>query len=203
MIGGIAAVSAAAAALELDSVQAGQFLFSRPSVAGAIFGIMGGDFLSGVQLGLCMELLTIDQVPVGGYVPPSGVVGAACAFALHRWAGFDSGYSFLLGFILAKLYPFVEIKMRQERSSWNARLESATETDASAAGGWVAKALAQQAALVFVFVFSGICLAVCAGGAAWLAMPAKIKPAFMTAYRVAPWLGLAALTAALLPRRGN
>ena len=41
-----------AALLELDTTYAGQWLISRPIIAGPLFGLITGDLMAGIQVGV-------------------------------------------------------------------------------------------------------------------------------------------------------
>jgi len=196
-------ICAAAAAIELDVVQAGQIFLSRPSVAGLLCGIIGGDFVTGLQLGLCMELLTLDHVPVGGYVPPSGVIGAACAFLLARYAGFEGGYAFMLGFLAAWLFGLVETRLRHERSKWNPVIEREVLENPDALSKWVRRGFLQQFAAAFLFCVAAFFVLREIGWLGWELLPARLRPAFSMAYRIVPWIGIAALASLLMPRKAG
>jgi len=63
----------------MDLVTFPQALFSRPLIAGAGAGFLLGDPLTGVQVGLVLELFALDVLPVGAARYPdygAGVVGA-------------------------------------------------------------------------------------------------------------------------------
>ena len=48
-----------------------QFMISRPIVAGPLIGLALGDPYTGLTAGALLELLWIDRIPVGPYVPPN------------------------------------------------------------------------------------------------------------------------------------
>jgi PTS system mannose-specific IIC component len=48
-----------------------QFMISRPIVAGPLIGLALGDPYTGLTAGAFLELLWIDRIPVGPYVPPN------------------------------------------------------------------------------------------------------------------------------------
>ena len=72
-----------AALLELDTTYAGQWLISRPIIAGPLFGLITGDLMAGIQVGVFAELLFVDISPLGGIIPPSGVMTAAIPMILY------------------------------------------------------------------------------------------------------------------------
>lgn len=203
MMPGVLSVAAAAALVDLDAVQFGQFTFARPTVAGALLGVLGGDFMTGLQLGVAMELMNLDQVPVGGYVPPDGTIGAACAFGLCRYFGFAGGYAFFIGFALAKMFSPIEMKMRAHRSLWNAPVTAQVVKDPGALGGWILKGMVQQFAVCLIFMLSAVYAAGNIGGVFWALLPQKLHAAFFISYRLVPWIGLTALAYQLYPRKGT
>jgi len=64
----------------LDRV-AVQIMISRPVVAGPLMGLILGDMLTGLVTGALLELLWIDRIPVGSYVPPHDTFVAILATA--------------------------------------------------------------------------------------------------------------------------
>ena len=64
----------------LDRV-AVQVMVSRPVVAGPMVGLVLGDALTGLLAGALLELLWIDRIPIGPYVPPHDTFVAVLATA--------------------------------------------------------------------------------------------------------------------------
>ena len=62
----------------LDRV-AVQVMVSRPVVAGPLIGLVLGDALTGLLAGAILELLWIDRIPIGPYVPPHDTFVAVLA----------------------------------------------------------------------------------------------------------------------------
>lgn len=81
--------------LALDATSVGQFMFSRPLVAGTLAGWLLGDAALGLQIGAILELFQLAGVPAGGArVPESGpasVVAVAVAIAAAGPAGLALG----------------------------------------------------------------------------------------------------------------
>jgi mannose/fructose/N-acetylgalactosamine-specific phosphotransferase system component IIC len=73
-------------ALALDATSVGQFMLSRPLVAGAIAGWALGDTPLGLGIGALLELYLLVSFPSGGARFPEGatatVVAVACASAI-------------------------------------------------------------------------------------------------------------------------
>lgn len=105
--------------LVLDSVQACQFLFSRPFFAGIILGLANGCPIEGAVMGLLFDLLYSFAIPVGGSIPPNGLAGIAAASIAFGSAGFSEPMAFFYGMLFAWLYSLADNKIRIIRSSWN------------------------------------------------------------------------------------
>lgn len=69
--------------LGLDGTAVGQFMLSRPIVAGALTGWLVGDPVRGVVVGMILELYLLVSVPSGGArfpeAAPATVVAVACS----------------------------------------------------------------------------------------------------------------------------
>lgn len=76
-------VTALGGLLGLDATGVGQFMVSRPLVAGALTGWLLGDVALGVTIGVVLELYLLVSFPTGGARFPEGatatVVAVACA----------------------------------------------------------------------------------------------------------------------------
>lgn len=76
-------VSALGGLLGLDGTAVGQFMASRPLVAGALAGWLMGDAALGVAIGAVLELYLLVSFPTGGARFPEGatatVIAVACA----------------------------------------------------------------------------------------------------------------------------
>lgn len=188
---------ALAAFLELDAVYAGQFLLSRPVVAGTLLGVLCGDIKTGVQLGIWTEFLMLDQLPVGGYVPPSGGVCVASAFIMAYLCMLPVSFSFLLGIIIGKAYSHMESRLRTWRNSWNQAIEQAVQREPGALNFWMAKSIAVQFAAGFVFIWLGVQLLSLAGAYIWPRLPEELCSAVDLAYFAVPWIGMASLVLTL------
>ena len=106
-----------AALLELDTTYAFQTLISRPIISGPLFGLFTGDLAAGVQVGIFAELLFTDITPLGGIVPPSGLITAAIAMILYS-LGIELYFGFFLGIIVAILFSFFDTFLRKTRFKW-------------------------------------------------------------------------------------
>ena len=193
-------LSALTALLELDSVYAGQFLFARPLVLGTLLGWLCGDIKTGVQLGIWTELLLLDQLPVGGYVPLSGGVCAASAFMLSYLCMLPVSLSFLLGIVMGKLYSLLETKLRAWRGAWNAAIEKQAAENPDSLNWWMAKSLGLQFASCFVFLLLSVQMFSLAGGKIWEFLPRELQNAVDLGYFAVPWIGTTVLIVSLYSR---
>ena len=68
--------------LALDGTSVGQFMVSRPLVAGALVGWLLGDPATGVAVGAILELYLLVSFPTGGSRFPEGATATVVAVAL-------------------------------------------------------------------------------------------------------------------------
>lgn len=90
----------------LDRVAAGQFLLSRPLVAAPLTGLLLGDPLVGLQVGVLIELLWLGRLPVGAAVPPDDTQVAIAATVMTLFLGrtlHADGHELLLLCVLTSL----------------------------------------------------------------------------------------------------
>jgi len=135
MFNELIAFSLLAAFMELDTVYAGQFMVSRPVIAGPILGLVAGNPGAGIIMGLWFELLYAGNVPVGSTIPPSGVISAAAAIALADMFGVPLPSAFLAGLLAGWLFSTLEEKMRKLRSGWAVHIAEQTKSVFLPAGG--------------------------------------------------------------------
>jgi PTS system mannose-specific IIC component len=89
----------------LDLASMLQGLFSRPLVAGAVAGLILNDPMTGLRIGVTLELFALDVLPVGASRYPdygAATVAAVAAGAGESWTA-ALGPSVLLGLLLAHL----------------------------------------------------------------------------------------------------
>ncbi len=91
--------------LALDGTSLGQFMISRPLVAGALTGWMVGDPVLGLLIGGILEVYFISIFPVGGAEFPEGgppaLVAVATGVAISGPAGVAAGA--VLGLLLSRV----------------------------------------------------------------------------------------------------
>jgi mannose/fructose/N-acetylgalactosamine-specific phosphotransferase system component IIC len=68
-------------ALALDATTAGQFMLSRPLVAGALTGWLLGDVATGLSVGAILEMYLLVSFPSGGARFPDGTTATVVAVA--------------------------------------------------------------------------------------------------------------------------
>jgi PTS system mannose-specific IIC component len=78
MFGNILLVSVIGSLLCLDRVFV-QAMISRPVVIAPLVGLMLHNFYAGLVIGAVMELIWIDRLPIGTYIPPNDSLAAVLA----------------------------------------------------------------------------------------------------------------------------
>ena len=181
-----------AALLELDTTYAFQTLVSRPIMAGPLFGLLTGDVMAGLQVGIFAELFLSDISPLGGIIPPSGVVAVAVPMILH-FLGIELYFGFFFGMIAAILYSFLEAFLRKTRFKWLVFLEEKIVHHPTDIKRIIAAALLLSFSMTFVFVSLMTWFSANFLFAAFPYLTPKIHFALRLAYSAVPWIGLTAL----------
>lgn len=181
-----------AALLELDTTYAFQLLVSRPIIVGPLLGLLTGNALIGLQVGIFAELLFSDISPLGGIIPPSGVVAAALPIILYA-SGIEVYFGFFLGILAAFGYSFLDAFLRKTRFTWLVFSEKAIYQKPATLSRIIMLALLSSFLMTFVFLslVSWISIQIL-----WITMPhitQKMHLAFQLAYSAVPWIGLATL----------
>lgn len=181
-----------AALLELDTTYVGQLTFSRPIIAGPIFGLITGDLMAGVQVGVFTELLFVDISPLGGIIPPSGVMCSAIALILYS-LGIELYFGFFLGVLAAIAYGHLDKWMRKARMKKMVFLEKNAAKNPTAFTRTVIMLIisAFLLNLIFISICAWICTQLMYNIVAYI--PLKSYAAFKFAYMAVPWIGLATL----------
>lgn len=189
------------ALLELDTTYVFQFTLSRGIIAGPLLGLMCGNVLAGLQVGIFTELLFLDMHPLGGLLPPSSVICCAVCMAIHL-SGIPIYFAFFFGVLGAILFSLGEIYMRKYRSFWLARRERRLTRHPSYIGRTVWYVLVMGFIMTFSF------LSVYSSAASFVlssllpSIPESMHLAGEFAYMAVPWIGFATLisTFRLKPR---
>lgn len=183
------------ALLELDTTYAFQLTLSRGIIAGPLLGLLTGDALTGVQIGLFTELLFIDINPLGGMLPPSAAICCTITLAFCMLQ-IPVYFAFFFGVIGAILFSVCEIALRKRRSDWLMRQEQQIRYQPSYINRVMVRVLGMSfiGNFLFLFVFS------LAFGPAFaqlvVHLPDQMQVAGKFAYMAVPWIGLATLISA-------
>ena len=192
---GMAAASALVGVIELDVVQAGQVMLSRPLVLGSLLGIVLNDPRLGFLLGAYVELLSIDDLPMGDRIPLNATVAVSAAFLL-AWGprGLPCEAALPAGLCAGWVHRWIEAALRLRRKDWCAQADAVVRRGGTPSlGRMIVVALVQQAAgtlavmLVTIFVFGPVLRQ------AWIHAPAGVVEGIGFAWLLAPWLGLGVL----------
>jgi len=185
--------SALTAFLELDYNYIGQFQISRPIITGTIFGILIGDIFHGLQIGLFIELILIDFVPVGSIVPPSGTVSAATAMTLNGLFDLPLFYVFPLGLLCGYIYSNVEKLFKTWSSEKSQSTEDYLTGHIKEVKIWILKGIANHFSMTFMFTLIMILCIGLAGKLLYIHLPENLEVALILAYLAVPWIGLGRL----------
>lgn len=209
------------ALLEMDTTYLGQFLFSRPTFAGAILGLICGNFFAGLQIGIFTELLFIDFAPIGGVVPPSGAICSGIAVILASYFGVPAHFAFFVGLLAALMFVLIEKRLRKYRAVILPRIEkyvvtgllleadpkkevqiSQTQTNSEEEIQPVItlsplKLIIQSFLMEYLVVFLFVLIMITLLGQAFFRLQHFILPtvdiAFQFSYFLVPWIGLSML----------
>ena len=182
----------AASVLELDITYAFQTLLSRPIIAGPIFGLFIGDAMAGLQVGIFAELLFANISPLGGIVPPSGVVASVIPMILYSM-GIELYFGFFLGVLVSICYGFFDVLLRKTRFTWLIFSETRITKHPSVVTRTIAVALLSSFLMTFIFLSAATWICAHLMFFVFPYLTPKIHFAFRLAYTAVPWIGLAAL----------
>jgi len=96
-------IAAVGGVLALDSTSLGQFMVSRPLVAGALAGALIGDPATGLFIGVLLELYLLVSFPSGGARFPEGSTATVVATATAAAVG-DGPAAIPLGIAVGLLW---------------------------------------------------------------------------------------------------
>lgn len=180
------------ALLELDTTYAFQLTFSRGIIAGPLLGLLTGDVMTGLQVGIFTELLFIDISPLGGLLPPSAVVCCTVSMALCA-QGIPVYFAFFVGAMSAVIFSLLEVFIRKRRIEWIEVQEHKIKRNPAYLTGTVLMSLVFACVLTFLFVWI---MSVTTGkvfSKVLVYLPEQIHIASRFAYMAVPWIGMAAL----------
>jgi len=103
--------------LGLDRTAALQIMISRPLVAGPLVGLLLGDTLTGLTVGMLLELLWLCRMPVGASIPhdDTQITVSATTLAIALSGTIGAGVGLTLGALLVAL-PFGKVGQSVERA---------------------------------------------------------------------------------------
>jgi PTS system mannose-specific IIC component len=114
-----------------------QVMVSRPIVSGTLIGLIAQEPYAGLFIGAVIELIWLDRLPVGTYVPPNDTVIAVVMTAVAAAAGQELGKVSHEVISLTILLLLPAGMLTQRIDAWiirsNDRLSKAAEQDALAA----------------------------------------------------------------------
>lgn len=101
----------------LDRLACGQFMISRPIVAGPLTGLFLGDLHAGLLAGACLELLWMGILPMGATIPPDDTQATVAATVALTAFSAQSSYSAdtLLPLVILLVIPFALLGRLPER----------------------------------------------------------------------------------------
>jgi len=190
----IAAGCAALAVLELDATLVAQTLVSRPFVAGALLGALGGRPQAGALLGAAFELLSLSDLPVGGCLTWSASVAAGTG-AILICAGVSSGLCFAGGLAAGILHAKLEAVERARRAATGDALAARAEASGGELGRALGFSIASHAAMTFVVSGAVAAAVLYVDRWWWTRFPDFIRAGAAFAASSAPWIGLSGVAA--------
>jgi len=114
--------------LVLDTTAVLQVLISQPIVSGAILGWFLGDVSQGLHIGLLLQLLWLNQMPVGAAKVPEGnlasVIGVILFFRLVHLEANYHNILILLVVLYALLISYLGVNLITILRNWNVKLLS-------------------------------------------------------------------------------
>lgn len=183
----------AVAVVELEGVDAGQFMFSRPLILGPMMGLAFHRFDFGAAVGALVEMFSFEALPVGGSIPANATVAAGSALLLSLGAApVPIELAFPSGLVLGWAYARLEGFLRRRRARYNGTGRGLVPT--------ILRSLAWHLAATAAFMLAAVLAARPALAAAYPLLPAAARSGLAAGFKFAPWLGAAALARALWPR---
>lgn len=104
-------LSIAAAICSSDITMFGQFMISRPIFSGALFGYICGDIYLGLWVGMIIEMLWINELPMGTAVPIDLTMMTilSVVWTLMSFKGEPSAAVFALVLVIPFVYLYREV----------------------------------------------------------------------------------------------
>ncbi len=159
--------------LALDATSLGQFMISRPLVAGVLTGWVLGDPVAGLEVGAFLELFHLAGVPSGGSRLPEPGPGTVAGVAVAVSTGGAPGLVFgaVVGLVASDLGGMTVGVQRHLNAAWIGRVEAGPVTPAgldAAHLGLMGLDFLRGCAVAAIAIWSGSWLAGAAGS--WWAL---------------------------------
>ncbi len=140
----------------LDNGQFGQFFLSRPTFMGVLIGSFNGCPVEGAIMGILIELIYSDFLPLGGVVPPNGLIASSIAVLLYAHSFQNMSLAFFIAIFAGVFYSKIESFLRRKRSLWNAIMEEEIQDNRFKINYWIAKTFIVESAssATFIILFS-------------------------------------------------
>lgn len=176
--------------MELDSVQVAQMMLSRPIITAMILGYFNGCVMEALQMGFLVEIIFLDFMPIGGVVPPNGIMAASVSVLMFKYSGINPSMAFFLGIFSALIYSKIEFDIRAFRSKWNVKIENRIQQNKYSIKLWIAASLVFETLIVSIFI---MCMVIIISSLVKIFNLTNLYRITDLAYSLMPWLGLAVL----------
>lgn len=199
MIWKVMIVSLAGGVLHLDRIFM-QMMISRPVVAGPLVGWILSDAFTGLLCGALIELLWMDRLPIGTYVPPNETMTTVIVTAAAIIAGDHLGQPSRELTVLALLAFLPLGYAAQQLDAWVIRSNDdlAKKAVTLADGGhWRGierqhmKALSKSLILSTMFIFTAVAIGSRVLVEVFASLPPFVHKALTIMYFFIPMLGIA------------
>ncbi|MBU2530630.1 MAG: PTS sugar transporter subunit IIC [Elusimicrobia bacterium] len=181
----------------LDNLQFGQFFLSRPSFMGILIGCVNGCPAQGAIMGILIELVYSDFLPLGGVVPPNGLIASSSAVLLYAHIFQNISLAFFIAIFAGFLYSKVEFFLRKKRSLWNEKMEIEIKENRFKVNHWIVKAFMIEGVSAAGFIIAFSLIFKIAGN---LFSFERVIPVTDLAFSLVPWI---VLTSVILKFKGQ
>ncbi|MDO3379385.1 PTS sugar transporter subunit IIC [Geoalkalibacter halelectricus] len=183
----------AALVLGLDRTAAGQFMVSRPIVAGPLTGLLIGDPLIGLQVGALVELLWLGRLPVGAAIPPDDtqVAVSGTVLAVAASGRFSVEGTLLILFCVLVAMPLAKVGQIFDRLARNRNGRLIRQAEADLAAGRLRSLERRHLRGLTHFALAGLGTYVLITAPGWAAVLVAGQTLLPTLGKVEGWLLLA------------
>jgi mannose/fructose/N-acetylgalactosamine-specific phosphotransferase system component IIC len=94
--------------INLDNVSLFQFLISRPSFTGLVVGYLNNTVMEGFILGVLIEFLFLDFVPIGGVPLPNPSISTTISILILPYYNGEIYIPFFIGILVGEVYSYIE-----------------------------------------------------------------------------------------------